>query len=182
MRHACLFLAPAAVALGLVGCASTHEAEKAMATQYLGKPSDAFFAQYGAPQSSYKLNDGSTVYDWIGGRGTVQVPPVYRTVTPAMPAMPAMGSSQTHTTTTVSNPTPGTTVTKSHSTSVGFSVGMPTPAQVMVTPAQTVEVFCEAQITANAQGIITHIHASQDTRGLGMSLSRCAEVFGVKGP
>ena len=174
------FATLAAAALMLTACASTKEAEKSMATQYLGKPSDTFFAKNGAPQSSYKLNDGGTVFDWVGGRGTVQVPPVYRTVTPVMPAMPMMGTESTHTTTHVSNPSPNTTVTTSRSTSVGFSVGVPTAAQIMVTPAQTVEVFCEAQITTNAQGIITHIHAAQDTRGVGVSLSRCAEVFGVQ--
>lgn len=174
-RHSMMIFAAVAAA----GCAGTQEAEKSMTTQFLGKPSDAFFAQYGAAQSSTKLNDGGTVYDWIGGRGTVNVPPVYRTAAPPMMAMPAMGGTETHSKTTVSNPSPGTTVTTTKSTSVGFSVGVPTAMQVMVTPAQTVEVFCEAQITTNAQGIITHIHASNDTRGMGMSVSRCAEVFGV---
>lgn len=51
---------------------------------------------------------------------------------------------------------------------------------MIVTPAHTIQVFCEAQITTDAKGIITHIHASQDTRGANMGLSRCAEVFGVK--
>lgn len=168
-----------AACLAAAGCAGTQEAEKTMATQYLGKPGDTFFARYGAAQSTTRLSDGGTVYDWVGGRGTVNVPPVYRTAAPPMMAMPAMGGIETHSKTTVSNPSPGTTVTTTRSTSVGFSVGVPTAMQVMVTPAQTVEVFCEAQITTNAQGIITHIHASNDTRGMGLSLSRCAEIFGV---
>lgn len=48
-------LAALAVAAA-AGCAGTQEAEKSMATQYLGKPSDTFFARYGAAQSSTKLN------------------------------------------------------------------------------------------------------------------------------
>jgi hypothetical protein len=161
----------------LAACGTTKEAEKSMAAQYLGKPVDSFFARHGAPQSSYKLSDGGTVYDWVGGRTTIDVAPVYRTITPV--AAPAMGTGETKTTTHTSNPSPGTTVTTSRTTGYSFSVGVPTAMQVMVTPAQQIQVFCEAQITTNAQGIITHIHASQDTRGAEMKLSRCAEVFGV---
>jgi hypothetical protein len=79
---------------------------------------------------------------------------------------------------TVSRPDPNTTIT--HTRSSSFSIGIPTAQQVLVQPAQTVQLFCEAQITTDAKGIITHIHASQDARGAEMSLSRCAEVFHVK--
>ena len=48
-------LATLAVAAA-AGCAGTQEAGKSMATQYLGKPSDTFFARYGAAQSSTKFN------------------------------------------------------------------------------------------------------------------------------
>jgi hypothetical protein len=51
---------------------------------------------------------------------------------------------------------------------------------VMVKPARVEALFCEAQITADAGGMITNIEATRDTDGEGFSLSRCAEVFGVK--
>ncbi|MBS0327375.1 MAG: hypothetical protein JSS46_12635 [Proteobacteria bacterium] len=169
---------PAAVAIALlvVGCATTRDAEKSMEASFVGKPTDAFFAKFGAPASSFKLNDGGTVYDWIGGRETINVPPVYQTV--AAPALPGGEVTKSHSTSTVSNPSPGTTVTTTHSSS--FSVGLSAPSQVIVTPGHAEELFCEAQITANAQGVITQIRASRDTRGARMGLSRCAEVFGSK--
>jgi hypothetical protein len=69
---------------------------------------------------------------------------------------------------------------RAHTRSSSFSIGIPTAQQVLAQPAQTVQLFCEAQITTDAKGIITHIHASQDTRGAEMRLSRCAEAFHVK--
>jgi len=168
-------LLPLAFAVLVGACASTRDADKSAESHFLGKPSDAFFSQFGPPQSSFKLNDGGTVYTWVGGQSTVTVPPVYTTVTPPMAGT---GFGQTQTTTHVSNPSPGTTVTTTRSHS--FSIGVPTTQQVVVTPAQTIQVFCAAQITTDAKGNITHIHATQDTRGAGMSMSRCAEVFGVR--
>lgn len=37
--------------------------------------------------------------------------------------------------------------------------------------------YCVAQITADAQGVISSIRISQDTDGRGLSMSRCAELF-----
>jgi hypothetical protein len=91
-----------------------------------------------------------------------------------------METGKSTTITHTSHPDANTTVT--HSTTHGFSVGigLPMAQQVLVSPAQTVEVFCEAEITVDPQGIIRHIHATQDTRGLEFGISRCAEVFNVK--
>ena len=177
MKH-CRFAVIAAFALSLAGCgATTQEVEKSVESKYLGQPSDAFFMRYGAPQSSFKLNDGGTMYRWRGGETTINVPAQYRTVAPAAPVME---SGRSTTTTNVSRPDESTTITRSTTRGYSFSVGVPTAQQVLVSPAQTVQIFCEAEITTNPGGMITHIHATQDTRGVGFSLSRCAEVFEVK--
>lgn len=52
--------------------------------------------------------------------------------------------------------------------------------QQLVTPARTEALYCEAQISTNARGIITNVQTTNDTTGAGFSLSRCAEVFGVQ--
>ena len=45
---------------------------------------------------------------------------------------------------------------------------------------RTVQLFCEAQITADAKGIIVNIEAIRDTDGEGFSRSRCADLSHVK--
>lgn len=69
-----------------------------------------------------------------------------------------------------------TTVT--NSTSVGFSRA--TPSQVLIAPARTEQLFCEATVTTDSKGLIARVQATQDTRSAGLSGSRCAEVFGVE--
>lgn len=74
-------LLPCLAALLLVaGCATTEETNSAIRARWLGQPGDAFFAQYGPPQRSYKLNDGSSVYNWRGGEKTIQHAAQYRDV------------------------------------------------------------------------------------------------------
>lgn len=168
--------------LTLWGCgATTHQAEKSMQASFIGKPSDAFFAKYGAPMSAFKLNDGGTLYRWRGGESTVNIPAQYRTIAPVAPAM-GTETGRSTTTTSVSQPNANTTVSRSttRSFSVGMGVGVPLAQQILVSPARTEQLFCEAEITVNAQGLITHVHALQDTHGEAFSQSRCAEVFNVK--
>lgn len=166
------------VMLAMAGCATTEEANKAMQSRWVGQPSDAFFAAYGPPIRSFPLNNGGAVYSWRGGETTRVIPAQYQTVQPAAPAAPL--ASNTQTTTTVSNPNPNTTVTRT--TTSSMSIGLPTvqPQQVMVRPERVESLLCEAQITVDAGGVITNIQASRDTTGAGLSLSRCAEVFGVE--
>lgn len=175
MRLAKLMVAAAAAVL-LAACASTEEAQNSMSSQFVGQPSDSFFARHGAPYSSFKLNSGSTVYRWRGGETSVYVPAEYRTIAPA--AAPGASTSTSHTTTSVSHPDSHTTVTESSTTRYG--VGVSSPTQVMVTPAHTRKVFCEAQLTVDPSGTITAVQVMQDTTGAGMSFSRCAEIFGTK--
>ncbi len=169
------------VAIGVVlavlaGCVTTEQAQKAMDSRFIGQTSDAFFAQYGAPQSSFGLNNGGTTYRWKGGETVINIPAQYKKVEPSSPGV---GTSNTKTTTNVSRPDANTTVTETSSTT--FSMNVSAPAQqVLVSPARTVQVFCEAQISVDSKGIITNIQVTQDTQGAGLSISRCAEVFNVK--
>jgi hypothetical protein len=163
--------------LAVAGCTTTEEANKAIKSQWIGQTSDAFFSQYGPPIRSFPLNDGGAVYTWRGGDTTRVIPAQYRTVTPGAPADPL--ASSTRTTTTVSSPDPRTTVTETRTTSMRVGV-TPQPQQILVQPERVEALFCEAQISVDVTGVITNIQASRDTDGAGLSLSRCAEVFGVK--
>ena len=85
----------------------------------------------------------------------------------------------TEKTTTTQKTTGNTTVTKS--TTTGFSVGVPATSTTVVTKAaQDIPVYCELQITTDADGDITDIRATGDTQSVGFVGSRCAEILGVK--
>ncbi len=168
-------IATLAVLALTTGCVTTQEAERSMASRFIGQPSDAFFGAYGAPQSSFPLHNGNTLYTWRGGQTVYHLPAQYQTINPPGAGQ---GSTSTKTTTHVSHPAPGQTVTETKTKS--FSSGISIPQQVMVSPPRDVSLFCEAQITVNPQGTITALRVTQDTDGAGLSLSRCAEVFGVE--
>ncbi|PSJ58284.1 hypothetical protein C7I85_20750 [Mesorhizobium soli] len=169
-------LAIALLAPALAACTTTEEANKAIKSRFIGQPSDVFFSQYGAPLSEFPLNNGGKVYRWRGGETMRTLPAEYTTIGTADPMA---GKSTTKTTTTVMQPNSSTTVTETRTTTSGVTFGG-MPQQVMVKPARVEALFCEAQISADAGGIITNIEATRDTDGEGFSLSRCAEVFGVK--
>jgi hypothetical protein len=85
-------LAAAVATLALSACVSTQDVSKSLTTRYIGQPSDAFFAQYGAPVNSTHLNDGDTVYNWHGGDSVIVIPPEYKSFeTPG--SSPMAGSS-----------------------------------------------------------------------------------------
>lgn len=160
-------------ALALAACVTTQQAEKAMDSKYVGQPSDKFFAENGPPRTSFKLDNGGTVYTWRGGETTITVPAETKTVE----ATPGASTTTEKSTTRESHPDDNTTVTETTSTS--FSVGTPGTSTTTVTkPEQKIPVYCEAQITANAKGVITSIKATGDTRSVGLVGSRCAEIFG----
>ena len=176
-RHATVAAISAVAAVALSGCVSTQDVSRSLATRYVGQPSDAFFAQYGPPTNSMRLNDGSTVYNWHGGDSMIMVPAEYKTVdTPASP--PLAGNSTTRT--SVSHPDENTTVTNSSTTSWSLGGSAGGSQQVLVRPAYQKQLYCEARITADPQGRIVSVEATQDTQGAGFSISRCAEVFNVK--
>jgi hypothetical protein len=51
---------------------------------------------------------------------------------------------------------------------------------VVTKAAQDIPVYCELQITTDADGDITDIRATGDTQSVGFVGSRCAEILGVK--
>ncbi|MBD0414621.1 hypothetical protein [Oryzicola mucosus] len=175
MRLILLALA-APVVFVLSGCTTTADANKQMRSDYIGRQSDAFFARYGPPSSSYKLNGGGTVYSWRGGQTTVTVPAQYKTVD--TPVYDPFGSTSTRTSTTITRPDDNTTVTETRTSRTDIRT---VQQQVLVSPAREKSLFCEARITADEKGVVTDIAVSRDTDGEGLSLSRCAEVFGAKG-
>ncbi len=158
----------------LVACATSQKAETAVNARFVGQPVDSFFARYGAPRSSYALNNGGSVYRWRGGETSKA--PLDDGSRNAKP-LAAGGGSSSSTSSHTSSPQPGTTVTESSTTTVsgGFSI----PQSLLVPPKPPIPIFCEADISADAKGIITGFHVSQDTEGVGFSISRCAEVFDV---
>ena len=164
-----------AVAVVLLSrCATTQDAEKAVGEKYIGQDSDAFFSRYGPPRSYFELKNGGKVYTWVGGEGNIHVPEETQTVAVAPGAQKT-----TEKTTTTQKTTGNTTVTKS--TTTGFSVGVPAASTTVVTKAaQDIPVYCELQITTDADGDITDIRATGDTQSVGFVGSRCAEILGVK--
>ena len=162
----------------VAGCTTTEEANQAMKSRFIGQPSDSFFSQYGAPQTAFPLNNGGTVYRWRGGETVRSYPAEYKTVETKQ--APLASQTQTTTKTTLSQPAANTTLTRTTTTSYGVGAAQPSSQQVMVRPARNETLFCEAQITTDSAGLIVNIEATRDTDGAGFSLSRCAEVFGVK--
>ena len=164
------------VLLALSRCASTQDAEKAVGDKYIGRDSDEFFSRYGPPRSYFELNNGGRVYTWVGGEGNIHVPEQTQTIVPAAPG----AQKTTEKTTTTQKTTGNTTTTKSTTTS--FSVGTPAapPVTVVTQQAQDIPLYCELQITTDADGDITDIRATGDTTSGYSFGSRCAEVFGVK--
>jgi hypothetical protein len=176
MNRARLAAMLAVTALALSACVSTQDVSKSLGTRYVGQPSDAFFAQYGPPAKSMRLNDGSTVYNWHGGDSMIMIPAEYKTVeTPGSP--PLAGNSTTRT--TVSHPDENTTETNSSTTSWSMGGSPGGSQQVLVHAAYQKQLYCEARITTDPQGKIVSVEATQDTQGAGFSISRCAEVFNV---
>lgn len=161
-----------ALALGLSGCQTTQEVAQEMRSKWIGQPVDEFFVMHGPPVSDYGLSGGGTIYTWRGGEADYTRPAQIRSTTVGGQTI---GSSQTRSRTT--HPAPGTTVTRSTTTSA--SIGLPALTQdIMVRPAERIHLVCEAQISVDDEGIIEQVRISRDTEGRGFSFSRCAEVFG----
>ncbi|WP_349370920.1 hypothetical protein [Salinarimonas sp.] len=165
--------AVAALAVTLSACQTTQQAAERVQGKWIGQPVDAFFVENGPPVSSYALADGGLIYTWRGGEASFVRPAQVRT-TPLAPSQPLMSRSRT--TTTTSAPEPGTTVTRTTTTSASFGFTPPAVTTV-VRPAERVNLVCEAQITADAEGVIRAVRISRDTQGAFLSLSRCADIF-----
>lgn len=163
-----------AAVLALAGCKTTEEAAQAVRARWIGQPVDRFFIENGLPASSYVLDSGGTIYTWRGGETSYVRPAQYQTQ-PAFGASPMRTTEKT--TTFSSSPSPGVTLTRSTTTSSSFGYTPPS-VTTMVRPAERVNLFCEAQITADEQGTIMAVRINRDTQGAAFSLSRCAEIFG----
>jgi len=161
-----------ALAMGVAGCATTEEANKAIQSKWIGQPADSFFTYYGPPASSFPLNDGGTIYTWVGGETTRHVPAQYQTT------QPNDANKFTRSSTETKKNSDGSTTTTTRSTSFGISQPV---APRMISPARTEQLFCELQITTGPDKLIRMLRATNDTDGEGLSFSRCAEVMGVKG-
>jgi hypothetical protein len=74
------------LALVLVGCVSPQAKLSAFNDSWVGRPFDDFVRANGTPATQYTMNDGSNLYTFAFGQGSVQMP----------------------TNTTVTSPTPGT--------------------------------------------------------------------------
>ena len=152
-----------AMAVALAGCTTTEDANNAIQSQWIGRSTDAFFAQYGPPIRSYPMNSGGTIYTWHGGDKRRNVSPVYRDMTDAEKQAAK------------NNPYAVININTN-----GSSYESVPPGKVLLTPGRVDDLSCETQISADASGIITAIKATRDSDGDGFSMSRCAEVFGVK--
>ena len=166
------------------GCTTTQEVNAGAQQMWIGQSSDAFFARFGAPYSSFALNDGGTNYSWRGGVTTITIPAEYRDV-PQQNNQPVWQTRDQRTTTTVTNPEPGRTITDTRTTTSGITIRQPplpgqnASGQVLVRPAQERRLACEATITTNAGGTITAFNITRDTDGAGFAISRCSEVLGI---
>ena len=123
----------AAVAMAC-GCTTTEEANKAIQSRWTGQPADMFFAQYGPPESVYRMTNGGNVYTWRGGDKTRYIPAQYERV-----ETPAIARSVT---TEVTNGQ----VTKTSTSTVGVTVP---GRERMISPARNEELFCEIQIATD---------------------------------
>ncbi len=159
------------LALGVAGCTTTEEANKAIQSKWIGQPVDSFFTFYGPPASSFPLNDGGMIYTWVGGQTVRHIPAQYQTLPPND------ANKVTRTTTETQKNADGSTTTTTRSSSFGISQPA---APRMISPARSEELFCELQITAGPDKMIRMLRATNDTDGEGLSLSRCAEIMGVK--
>lgn len=176
-------------AVMLSGCETTQEVNQTLQMTWIGQPAEMFFARHGAPMQQFPLQSGGVNYTWRGGEKTVTIPAQYRPAKAEERKDNGFGSNRTVTTTKVRELDDGTTITRTEtrSSSTGFDAnallagltGQPQtpPGQVLVRPAQTRQLFCEATITTNAEGTITAFNILRDSSGEGFSLSRCNEIL-----
>lgn len=147
-------------ALTLGACTTTEEANVAMRTDWIGRSSDDFFSAYGPPYQSYNRQDGGTIYSWRGGETERYVPAQFST----------LGQGRERKSTVVVTDSSGRSVVETRTSTEE-------PERIMTAPPRSESLYCEAQITADEDGIIRSIGATGDTDGEGLSFSRCGELF-----
>ncbi|MEM0900465.1 MAG: hypothetical protein AAGI92_11015 [Pseudomonadota bacterium] len=179
-------------ATGLAACTTAEEATQQAASRWVGQPSDAFFARYGAPRTEFYTNNGGVLYRWRGGETTItrsnnqnsyefDDDPFGNKKKSQLSTENGFGRTTSRTTTSVQRPNANTTITRTRTTSTSANVnvgglvnavfsGDPKPTQ------RTINVFCELQIATDENGTITGLTKIQDTGGT-FGLSRCDEVL-----
>ena len=151
-------LALIGTAAALSACVTTGDVDLQLKSQWIGASSDQFFTRYGPPASEFKLANGGKIYTWRGGQAVRHVDAQYQIIDGDTFMMGRHGHW--------------------HGGVAGFWIG--SPGAIMVSPPRDESIYCEAEITVDRKRVIQAIRASGDTAGLGFSLSRCAEVLGVK--
>jgi hypothetical protein len=151
------YLSAIAACLVLAGCQTTEQASRTVQDKWIGRPADTFFVENGPPVSSFARDTGGHIYSWRGGETSSVIPAQVQV---------QQGSNQSQWSRTT---TGGNTVSTTSSSS--------TPTTVTYRPERRFDYVCEAQITTNGAGIIEAVRISRDTDGVGLSFSRCSEVF-----
>lgn len=142
-------------------------------------------ARYAAPTAPSPIAGG-----WSGGTGPAFRPSAIGASgfgqggMASAPSTPLYGRQTVQTSSMTDNSQPGVTRTTTTTTTSGGGINLTLPSQNaghgrMLSPGRTETLFCELQITADAERVIRALRISKDTAGAGVSLSRCAEVLGV---
>ena len=119
----------------------------------------------GPPKTSFPLQSGGTVYSWQVSDVVLTIPAQYQTVKPPS----GFDTERSKSTTTVIHPGASTTVAETRFSSFSFGAG-PAATRVLVAPARTVPLYCQAQISVDPAGIVNHVHVTADTQGTGLQL------------
>ena len=182
MKFKSAFAALSLASVALAGCTTTEETTANAQSRWVGQPADVFFAAYGPPRSNYPLNNGGTLYTWRGGEKEVPVAKPRNSMFKKPPQQTTFNRGFSKTTTKVTHMSPGMikTTTKSSSGSASINVDklLNTLANGGRAPKPEMRrVYCEMQISTDANDVITSLHNTGDTAGAGFSLSRCAEIL-----
>ncbi|MEN0040515.1 MAG: hypothetical protein AAF764_04175 [Pseudomonadota bacterium] len=165
--------------LAVAGCTTTEEATQKASATWVGQSSDAFFSRHGAPYSQFAKQDGGILYKWRGGQTSIRrkINRPANATAPKPPESSVFSRSSQRSSTTISQTSPNTVVTKSRSSgsSVNIDVGGLLGAPTQPTH-RTIQVFCEMQIDTAPDGTIRNLTTIRDTGGT-FSLSRCDEVL-----
>jgi hypothetical protein len=157
-------LLPLGLALFLAACQTTGETALNLNQSWIGQPADRFFRQHGAPASTFRLADGGRIHTWRGGRTTITV------------------------TETIEEEDPFDRIERRIYDEDPFDPRVRFPNDRFRRDpfprfrnerivSREVPLVCEADIVADRRGRIANIVIRTDTRGAGLSLSRCAEIF-----
>ncbi len=165
------FVLAAAAAILLAGCQTTQQTASLLNEGWQGAPVDRFFARNGAPFDEFALSNGGTIYRWRGGEDTITIVETIRERDPfaedrpryRRPGLPRYGLDER--TGEMRRVFPRDPFDDEDAFSRERTV------------SRTERVFCEADIVTDRRKRIENIIIRADTRGVGVSSSRCAELF-----